>query len=129
MRWTYLCPHCGTMLNPDETVILVGKHGDTRILLGFHPEPGTYRAYLPPGVEVIEGSAWTFSCPLCHASLATDVAPELCALDMLTSGRRLRVYFSRKAGEQATFVVSAEGLVERHGHDAERHSLELLEHV
>jgi hypothetical protein len=48
---------------------------------------------------------------------------------MLTSGRRLRVYFSRKAGEQATFVVSAEGLVERHGHDAERHSLELLEHV
>jgi rubredoxin len=129
MRWTYVCPHCGAMLNPDETVILVGQHGDTRILLGFHPEPGTYRAYVPPGTDVVEGTTWDFSCPLCHASLATDVAPELCALDMLTSGKRLRVYFSRMAGERATFVVSAEGLVERFGNHAERHSLEMLEHV
>jgi hypothetical protein len=117
------------MLNPDETVILVGQHGDTRILLGFHPEPGTYRAYLPPGADVIEGTVWEFSCPLCHASLVTDVAPELCALDMLTSCKRLRVYFSRMAGEQATFVVSAEGLVERYGHDLQRHSLDIFEHV
>lgn len=129
MRWTYLCPHCGAMLNPDETVILIGQHGDTRILLGFHPEPGTYRAYLPPGADVVEGTTWDFSCPLCHASLGTDVAPELCALDVLTSGQRLRVYFSRKAGERATFVVTAEGLVKRFGDHSERHSLEMLEHV
>lgn len=129
MEWTYSCPHCGAMLNPDETVILVAQHGDTRVLLGFHPQPGNYRAYQPPGVDIDAGANWDFSCPLCHADLATDAAPDLCALDMLTRGSRHRVYFSRTAGDQATFVVSAEGIVERHGRDAERHSLEILEHV
>jgi hypothetical protein len=114
------------MLNPDETVILVAQHASTRILLGLHPRPGNYRAFIPPGVELEPGVRWDFSCPVCHADLATDVAPDLCAIDMQVGDVKHRVYFARTAGEQATFVVSAEGLVERHGRDAERHSLDLL---
>jgi hypothetical protein len=127
MRWSYFCPHCGAGLNPDETVVLVGEHRDTRTLVGFHPQPGNYKAYLPPGIGVEPGTTWDFHCPVCQASLVTEVSERLCALDMYLGDSKHRVYFSRVAGEQATFVVSAEGLMERHGRDADRHSLDLLD--
>ena len=69
---------------------------------------------------------WDFSCPVCNRSLIAEIAPELCALDMNVQGVRHRLYFSRTAGEQATFVITAEG-VKSHGRDAEQHSLEMLE--
>ena len=128
MRWTYACPHCRAMLNPDETIVLIGECGPHRVLMGFHPEPGNYQGYLPPGFNLQEGSMWDFSCPVCSRSLVTDFAPELCALDMDAQGSRHRLYFSRTAGEHATFIITAEG-VERHGKDAEGHSLEMLELV
>ena len=129
MRWTYSCPHCSAMLNPDETIVLVAAHGTTRVLMGFHPEPGNYRAYMPPGTPMEPGETWDFSCPLCHASLVSYVDRNLCAIDMHTGGEKHRVYFSRTVGERATFVLSATGDVERHGEHADRHSLELLEFV
>ena len=129
MRWTYSCPHCGAMLNPGETVVLIARHGETRILIGFHPQPGNYKAYIPPGVELEVGSLWDFHCPVCLDSLTTDQAPGLCALDLHTEGKPHRLFFSRKAGEQATFVITAEGLTERHGRDADHHSLEFFEMV
>ena len=128
MRWTYACPHCQAMLNPDETVVLIGECGPHRILMGFHAEPGNYRAYLPPEFNLQEGSMWDFSCPVCNHSLIAEIAPELCALDMAVQGVRHRIYFSRTVGEQATFVITAEG-VTSHGRDADRHSLEMLELV
>jgi hypothetical protein len=114
------------MLNPDETIVLIAECGPHRVLMGFHPEPGNYQGYLPPGLELQEGSMWDFFCPVCDRSLVTDLAPELCALDMATQGVRHRLYFSRTAGEHATFVITAEG-IQKHGRDAERHSLEMLE--
>ncbi|RLE26399.1 MAG: hypothetical protein DRJ61_18400 [Acidobacteria bacterium] len=114
------------MLNPDETIILTGNLGSGRLMVGFHPEPGNYRAYVPPGFEVEEGTQWEFFCPVCGQSLKAEIAPRLCALDMVSAGARHRVYFSRTAGEKATFVISAED-IEPHGIHAERHSLEMLE--
>ncbi len=128
MRWTYSCPHCEAMLNPDETVILIGEQDDTRVLVGFHPTPGNYKAYVPPGIELPVGIQWEFFCPMCLQNLVTEAVPELCALDMVSGGDRHRVYFSRIAGDKATFVISAEG-IERLGADHERHSLELLEQI
>ena len=126
MRWTYACPHCDAMLNPDETVVLIGECGPHRILIGFHPEPGTYRAYLPPKFRLEEGSLWDFSCPVCSRSLVAEINPEFCALDVATQGVRHRLYFSRTAGEQATFVITAEGVTSM-GKDSGKHSLEILE--
>jgi hypothetical protein len=128
MRWSYSCPHCNGILNRQNSVLLVGTHGEDRIIIGFHPAPGNYKISLPPGCEIEPGSSWSFSCPLCQQSLVSDISPELCCIDMVTTGVRHRVYFSRIAGEHATFVISAEG-VERHGDHADRHSLEMLELV
>ena len=75
MRWTYSCPKCHAMLNPDETVVLVGQCGAHRILVGFHPEPGTYRAYLPPGFRMEHGALWDFFCPVCNEKLQAESSP------------------------------------------------------
>jgi len=78
---------------------------------------------------VIEaGSSWDFSCPLCQESLVSDISPTLCCMDMVAKDVRHRVYFSRIAGERATFVISAED-IEHHGEHAGRHSLEILQFV
>jgi hypothetical protein len=128
MHWTYCCPHCREILNPDQTVILVAELEDRRFLAGLHPEPGNYHMHLPPDVEMPAGTRWDFSCPVCRESLTTDLSEDLCALDMRTGGQPHRVYFSRVAGEQATFVVTAEGLLADHGIHTDRY-LERLVHL
>lgn len=128
MSWSYSCPHCRAILNRNETIMLQGTCGSEEIVIGLHPTPGTYRILLPREYEFEPGSRWDFSCPACRKSLVSDVSPDLCCLDMATGNVRHRVYFSRIAGEHATFVISAEG-VERFGEHSERHSLEILDLV
>jgi len=128
MSWSYTCPHCQGVLNREETIILNATCGEEQMMIGFHPTPGNYRISLPPGFEIEAGSRWDFSCPSCHGDLESDISPELCCLDMVAKDVRHRVYFSRVAGEHATFVISAEG-IERYGEHAARHSLEILDLV
>ena len=54
------------MLNPDETIILLGEFEGRRMLVGFHPQPGNYQVYLPPGCDMVAGSRWQLSCPVCR---------------------------------------------------------------
>jgi len=125
MNWNYSCPHCHAMLNPDESIIVLAEHEDTVALVGFHPQPGNYEVYLPPGVEITTGSRWTLSCPVCRKELTTEVSEDLCALDVHTGGDVHRIFFSRVAGEQATFMVTAEGLLKDYG----VHTDQYLEHL
>jgi len=129
MSWSYSCPHCQAGLNPDDTVIVVGECGGTRVLVGFHPEPGNYKAYVPPGIPVVAGARWAFYCPVCAKNFATEISGGLCALVGPHEGGTHRVYFSPVAGEQATFLVSEDGVVERHGRDVQAHSLDLLDQI
>ncbi len=125
MHWTYSCPHCEAMLNPEERVVLRAEREGRRLLIGFHPQPGNYEVELPPGEKMTKGSRWEFFCPVCERSLASELSDDLCALDVHTSGETHRVYFSRIAGEEATFVVSAEGLLRDYGIHTDRY----LEHL
>jgi hypothetical protein len=118
MSKDYCCPSCGAVLNPDRSVILTAVHGDIRVLIGFHPEPGNYEVYLPTGVRAEEGSKWGFSCPVCRADLTAEENVDLCELLMREEDRESRLLFSRIAGEQATFVVREDRLEETHGTDA-----------
>ena len=114
----YSCPSCQAGLNPDNTIMLVGEHGGSRSLVGFHPEPGNYRVFTPPGFEVQPGDAWEFRCPVCDEDLKTKQNEKLCAIKMLVGDAPFLVLFSRVAGEKATFVMSSEGVQEQHGADA-----------
>jgi len=98
-------------------VVLVGLFGGAQMLLGFHPEPGNYALYLPPGAELEHGVMWTFHCPVCHGSLVSDLNDNLCALDLDEDGAKKRVLFSRIAGEHATYVISGENVAAALGED------------
>jgi hypothetical protein len=100
-------------------VVLVGIFGGAQMLIGFHPEPGNYSLFLPPGAELEHGDAWSFHCPVCHSSLVSDLDPNLCALDLEEDGAMKRVLFSRICGEHATYVVADNGTPAAHGEDRE----------
>jgi hypothetical protein len=65
---------------------------------------------------------------VCDHSLVSELSDGLCEIDLRLHDERHRVYFSRTAGEQATFVVSAEGLLTDHGVHTDRY-LEHLVHL
>ena len=121
MDWTYSCPHCSATLNPKDTIVLRAEQDGRRFLVGFHPQPGNYEVELPPGEEMAPGTRWEFFCPSCDASLVSELSEDLCALDVTSPGEPHRVYFSRIAGEEATFVVSAEGLLKDYGIHTDRY--------
>jgi hypothetical protein len=121
MSWTYGCPFCGSVVNPDETVILVAAREGLQILMGFHPQPGNYTVYLPPGVELGQGERWDFYCPLCRQNLASAENEDLCELQLWQGDVRRRVMFSRVAGERATYIVMDENSDERHGEHAQKY--------
>lgn len=126
MKWSYACPHCNVMLNPAETIVLLAEHDGERLLVGFHPQPGNYRMYLPPGWDAPAGERWDLFCPSCHESLTSELSDDLCAIDTRFGSDTHRVYFSRVVCEQATFVVSAEGLLQDHGIHTDRYLEQMI---
>ena len=131
MSWTYSCPHCGQILNPDETVILIA-HVDRRdVLIGFHPQPGNYTIYLPQGVDLKWGVGIDFYCPLCRTNLESRSHENFCELVIWQGRARRRILFSRIAGEHATYVVQEEPkakkakVEERHGEHTDRYNITL----
>ena len=106
------------MLNPDETVILIAEHEQTRFLVGMNPEPGTYEVFFPPEVDPQKGELWTFKCPMCHSDLTTAEDQKLSALVMKRKDEpEKQIAFSREVGKQATFVIGDGILEEEHGMD------------
>lgn len=126
MHWTYSCPHCSAVLNPKDSIMLRAEGGGQRILVGFHPQPGNYKVDLPEGVTLTPGSRWDFNCPVCDRSLVSELSDELCVLEMRQHDERHRVYFSRIVGEEATFVVSAEGMLTDHGIHTDKYLEDLV---
>lgn len=126
MNRQYCCPKCNATLNPDQCIILVGHLEGQKILIGFHPEPGNYKIYVPPGIEMVDGLAWDLMCPVCHENLATDDIDNLCALDFHEDGEQLRLMFSRVRGEKVTFVTSFRKITRRYGEHAADYTPMLL---
>ena len=126
MSWSYRCPKCKAMLNPDETIILIGEHPRGRTLIGLHPEPGNYQIYLPPGTPLNQGDTWSFFCPVCQKSIVTEENDNLCGIELVEGNQTRTVLFSRIAGEKATFVVAGERLENSHGEHVERYRGKLV---
>jgi hypothetical protein len=129
MNTNFFCPHCQAMLNPESAIILLASNAGKRMLLGLHPEPGNYEVYLPDGVVVERGSVWDFACPVCHNDLAAAGQPNLCALDLKGPNESHKVFFSRVAGEHATYVVNSGGVVKQLGDAAKTYSLSTLKYM
>ena len=121
MDWQYKCSKCGSMVNPGGMVTLVAISGGAQMLVGFHPEPGNYDLYKPPGAEFEQGDTWDFFCPVCHTNLKSEDHENLCELIQIVDGVRKRLFFSRIAGERATYVIKDKYEIESHGDHSERY--------
>ena len=97
---------------------MVAQLGSQRLLVGFHPEPGNYRLFFPPGAEVHDGQTWEFFCPACHADLRDPQNKDLCRINLEQELEEKQVLFSRVAGVKATFVVQDALVQESFGRDA-----------
>jgi len=126
MDWIYSCPHCDAILNAEDSIVVRGEHDGRQLVIGLHPQPGNYEVDLPPGETMVPGTRWRFRCPACGHDLTSELSDDLCALDMWSGADRHRVYFSRIAGEEATFVVGAEGLLDDHGIHTDRYVEHLI---
>jgi hypothetical protein len=96
-------------------IVLLAMRSGASMLVGFHPEPGNYDVYLPPGAQIEDGSVWDFHCPLCRASLKNEQHENLAELALDEGGRRKRLLFSRVAGEHATYVITESDQAISHG--------------
>jgi len=116
MRWTYLCPKCKAHLNANEHhIALVAERDDQRGLMMFDAAPGDYRVFVPRGLEVVEGDTWRFCCPVCGESLTVEHNRSLARITLLDMMGEHAVFFSRIAGERATFVAKADGAIDSYG--------------
>ncbi len=109
MHRTYYCPHCSALLNPNVKVILSAVHGDKRGLILLSPQPGNYKAIIPPDMGIQQGTAFEIRCPVCNADLTSREDPNLATLNFrIDSGGSGEVRFSKIYGQQATYVISGE---------------------
>ncbi len=129
MSWTYSCPYCDCVVNPDETVILVAERENQQMLIGFHPQPGNYTIYVPRGVQLSRGETWEFFCPLCRANLRSEEHPNLAALVVWQGDVRRRVLFSRVVGEQATYIVQDKDVAQRLGEHADLYDTKKMRRI
>jgi len=112
------------VVNPDETVILVGLLGEVTLLFGFHPQPGNYTTYLAPGCDLRNSDRWEFYCPICRANLRADEHENLCELMIWQGDAMRKILFSRVVGERATYVVMDAATIsveEAHGEHAKNY--------
>ncbi len=122
MERTYYCPKCKATLNPNVKIILVLVNGPRRGLMLANQQPGNYEAILTDDLGVKEGDIVDFHCPVCMADLRADVDPNLAKIYFRDpDGTKGRVNFSRRFGEQATFLVTKEK-IQSYGDNAEAYN-------
>jgi len=105
MSWTYSCPKCDSVLNPDDSVMLIVSTAGTQVLVGFHPQPGNYTVYTPPGFEFERGKRYEYYCPLCRQNLIVQQKEAVSALHLKQGDAVRTVLFSNISGKCDTRVI------------------------
>lgn len=125
------CPHCKGLLNPSNTITLLGRPAPeadiedpelvpdlsperergSHVLFALEPEPGDYTYRVAQDVKIESGDRWVFFCPLCRRDLTSHFSNDLAHLvSHDEDGEEHVLVFSKRAGEHATFDVSSDGI-------------------
>lgn len=121
LKINYLCPACRSYLRVWNNVIFAVKstENDKKGILLLNPGLGNYAVVSHPDLTFETGEKIDFFCPVCQTSLVDDMINEnlvrVIMIDELDN--EYDVYFSRVAGEQSTFKVDKEDIIERYGDD------------
>ncbi len=119
----FLCPKCKDHLRVGDHLIFKVKNiAKQSALILLSPQIGNYSSVKHPSFEFKQGESLEFFCPLCSASLKSDIHKNL-ALVLMTdeTEKRYAVYFSQIAGEHSTYETDGDS-VHAEGEDAGRYT-------
>lgn len=119
----YLCTYCRSHLQVGGNIIVSAKGpvGKMGIIL-LHPELGNYEIKTHPEFRIDEGESYNFYCPVCHSKLNDKEKEEMVKLFMVEDGEEYEFYFSRLAGEKASFKVKDKEVAEDAGFHKDRYA-------
>lgn len=119
----FLCPKCKDHLRVGDHLIFKVKNKEKKsALLLLSPQIGNYSSMKHPSFDIKQGEFLDFYCPLCGASLKSDIHENLALVLMNDEkGERYAVYFSQIAGEHSTYETTGDS-VHIEGEDAGRYT-------
>ena len=119
----FLCPKCmGHIRIGDHIIFKVKNNRKQSGILLLSPQIGNYKSVKHPSFEIHSGESLEYYCPVCNASLISDIHKDLAhVLLQDETGNSNDVYFSQIVGEQSTFKTDGES-VHIAGADAGRYT-------
>jgi hypothetical protein len=119
----FLCPKCREHIRVGDQIIFKVKNSrkQTALIL-LSPQIGNYTSVKHPSFEIQDGEYLEFYCPLCNASLMSDIHKNLAHVIMQDETEKSNdVFFSQIVGEHSTFATDGES-VHVAGGDAGRYT-------
>lgn len=119
----FLCPKCmGHIRIGDHIIFKVKNNRKQSGILLLSPQIGNYKSVKHPSFEIQSGESLEYYCPVCNASLISDIHKNLAHVILQDeTGNSNDVYFSQIVGEQSTFKTDGES-VHIAGGDAGRYT-------
>ncbi len=119
----FLCPECNEYLRVGENVIFKVKNSKKQsCLMLLSPQIGNYTSHKHRSFEIKTGELLEFYCPLCNASLISDIDKNLVHVILQDEKEQFHnVFFSRIVGEHSTFETDGDSL-HIEGEDAGRYT-------
>jgi rubredoxin len=119
----YVCPECRSYLRVWNNIIFSVRsciHKEKKGLLLLNPELGNYELISHYKLDFDKMECLEFYCPVCGFDFtASDVNKNLARIVMIDENQKeFDVYFSRIRGEQSTFKISKDNLIEKFGKDS-----------
>jgi len=111
-RRDFSCPKCKGHLRVGDHIIFKVKNDlKQSALLLLSPQIGNYSSVKHRSFEFNQGEVLEFYCPLCNASLRSDIHQNLALILMKDEmGKSFAVYFSQVAGEHSTYETDGESV-------------------
>jgi hypothetical protein len=122
LKENYLCPHCNSYLRVWNNLILTvkSKVNNQKGILLFNAEVGNYGLIHHSTLKFEDGETVDIFCPVCQADLtATEINKNLVRIIMTDEDNKVYdIYFSKVIGEQSTFLIQEDDVIERHGENS-----------
>jgi len=119
----FLCPKCKEHLRVGGHIIFKVRNSEKQsAILLLSPQIGNYASVKHPSFNFRKGEFLEFYCPLCGASLKSDIHENLALVLMKDEKDEMyAVYFSQIAGEHSTYKTAGDS-VHMEGEDAGRYT-------
>ena len=119
----FVCPRCREHIRVGDNIIFKIKNSRKQsALMLLSPQIGNYTSIKHPSFKIQTGEHLEYYCPLCDASLMSDIHKNLAHVILQDeAGKNHDVYFSQIVGEQSTFTTDGE-MLRTSGNDAGKYT-------